>query len=209
MQGAETPVAIELVIAIDTSASVDRREFTLQLNGLAQAFRDPDVIRAVENLGRLGAAVTVIQFGGAGDTKVSIPWTHIEGARDAKAVSYLLSLVRRWHTASETSIGSAIGDGMALIASNHYDGQRRVIDISGDGRHNGSADLNAARTAARTAGIVINGLPIDAEDQTLSAYYQSEVIAGAGAFIQPADGFDDFARAIREKLIRELQPPES
>jgi hypothetical protein len=27
--------------------------------------------------------------------------------------------------------------------------------------------------------------------------------------VQPADDFEDYARAIREKLIREFQPPES
>ena len=38
---AETPVELELVLAIDTSSSVDTREFSLQVGGYAAAFREP------------------------------------------------------------------------------------------------------------------------------------------------------------------------
>src|SRR6476661_8555064 len=40
------PAAVELVLALDSSASVDRDEFALEVNGLSQAFRDPEVIRS-------------------------------------------------------------------------------------------------------------------------------------------------------------------
>ena len=36
-----TAVELELVLAVDTSASVDNKEYRLQMNGVAQAFRDP------------------------------------------------------------------------------------------------------------------------------------------------------------------------
>src|SRR4029078_12803776 len=58
------PVAVELVLALEGSASVDRNEFALEVDGLAAAFRDPEVIAAVENLKPLGAAIAVIQWGG-------------------------------------------------------------------------------------------------------------------------------------------------
>ena len=64
----ETRVAIELVLALDSSASVDRTEFQLQLDGLAQAFRDPEVLQAVDNLKPLGVAVAVLQWGAPGET---------------------------------------------------------------------------------------------------------------------------------------------
>ena len=37
-------------------------------------------------------------------------------------------------------------------------------------------------------------------------YYQEKVIGGPGAFVEQADGFEDYADAIRRKLIRELAP---
>ena len=57
----QTRVAIELVLALDSSASVDRLEFQQQLDGLSLAFRDPDVLQAVENLQPMGVAIAVLQ----------------------------------------------------------------------------------------------------------------------------------------------------
>ena len=37
------PVDLELVLAVDSSSSVSPGEFNLQMQGLAQAFRSPDV----------------------------------------------------------------------------------------------------------------------------------------------------------------------
>ena len=202
-------VAIELVLALDSSASVDRAEFQLQLDGLAAAFRDPDVLAAVDRLQPLGAAVAVIQWGGPGETRTVLPFTHLENTRDAKAFGFRIGLIRRWMRASSTSIATAIDDSAALIISNGFDGQRLVIDVSGDGPDNGSADLDAARRRARMAGITVNGLAIEAEDKTLHDYYRHRVIVGADSFVEPARGFEDFARAIKEKLLRELRPLES
>jgi hypothetical protein len=202
----ETPVAVELVLALDSSASVDGEEFALQLEGLAIAFRDPDVQRAVEDLKPLGAAVAVLQWGAPGETRIVLPFTHLESARDAKAFGFRIGLVRRWMRASATSIASGIADSAALIASNEFDGFRKVIDISGDGEDNGGLDLEAARQAAKAQGIVINGLPIMADLPDLDRYYRDRVIIGADSFVEPARDFEDYIRAIREKLLKELRP---
>ena len=202
----ETPVVIELVLALDSSASVDAREFQLQNEGIALAFRDPEVLQAVDNLKPFGAAIAIVQWGGAGETQVVLPFTHIENARDAKAFGFRVSLVRRWMRASSTSIATGIADAHALIESNAYDGQRKVIDVSGDGPDNSGDDLEGARKNALASGITINGLSIEAEETDLHAYYLDHVIIGADSFVEPAEGFEDFARAIREKLLRELRP---
>ncbi len=55
-------------------------------------------------------------------------------------------------------------------------------------------------------GIIINGLPIMADDEGLAEYYESSVIVGAEAFTEPARDFNDYARAIKEKLLKELRP---
>lgn len=202
----KTPVVIELVLALDSSASVDAREFELQNEGIALAFRHPEVLEAVDNLKPFGAAIAIIQWGGAGETQVVLPFTHIENARDAKAFGFRVSLVRRWMRASSTSIAAGIADAHALIESNAYEGQRKVIDVSGDGPDNSSDDLEGARNSALASGITVNGLSIEAEETDLHAYYLDHVIIGADSFVEPAEGFDDFARAIKEKLLRELRP---
>ena len=201
-----TPVAIELVLALDSSASVDREEFQLQLDGLALAFRDAEVQQAIEHLKPFGAAVAVLQWGAPGETRIVLPFTHLESARDSKAFGFRIGLIRRWMRASATSIATAIDDSTALIETNAFDGQRRVIDVSGDGPDNAGGDLEAARQRADALRIVINGLPIMADQDGLDVYYRDNVIIGPDAFIEPARDFEDYIRAIREKLLRELRP---
>jgi len=204
-----SPVAIELALALDSSASVDRDEFRLQLDGLAFALRDPDVLAAVEALQPQGVAIAVIQWGGPGDTRVVVPFTYLASKRDAKALAYLISLIQRWHRASETSIATAIEDSARLLEANEFDGVRNVIDISGDGVHNSIANLAAARRLAANKGITVNGLAIEGDDKTLSTYYRDNVIVGADSFVEKARDFEDFARTMREKLLKELRPLES
>lgn len=74
-----------------------------------------------------------------------------------------------------------------------------------------------AKLIARDSGITINGLPILSDNfPALDEYYRDEVITAPGAFVEKADGFADFGRAIRKKLLREMQsqlafdfPPEN
>ncbi len=202
----ETVVNVELLLALDTSASVSRQEFELQLQGIAQAFRDPDVIEAVENLRPRGVAVGVMQWGGPGESRVILPFTHILSAQDAKAFGFLVGRSYRFIGATATSIVTAIEVGVALIESNAFDGERRVIDISGDGKDNSGLSLPEARAIADRARVVVNGLAIEADEPALGAYYRDNVITGPDAFVETASGFDDFARAMAEKLVRELRP---
>lgn len=200
------PVAVELVLALDASASMDRAEFDLQLKGLAAAFRDAGVLEALANIGPKGVAVAVTQWGGDREAKIILPFTTLRSARDARAFGFRVSRARRAFTASSTSIATAIQHGVEMIDKNAFVGERRVIDVSGDGMDNGGLDLDQARDAALASGIVVNGLPIDADSVGLAAYYRNNVIVGTDSFIEPATDFSDYARAIREKLIRELRP---
>lgn len=200
------PVAIELVLALDSSASVDREEFQLQLDGLALAFRDAEVQQAIELLKPFGAAVAVVQWGAPGETRIVLPFTHLESARDSKAFGFRIGLIRRWMRASATSIATALDDSISLIETNDFDGQRHVIDVSGDGPDNAGGDLEAARQRANAARIVVNGLPIMADQEGLDIYYRDNVIIGPDSFIEPARDFEDYVRAIREKLLKELRP---
>lgn len=200
------PVALELVLALDSSASVDTKEFKLQLRGLARAFGDHDVSAAVANLAPLGVAVSVIQWGGAGETRLIIPFTVLRSKAEAIAFGLRIAHGRRRIRATDTSIATAIHDSQALLDKNDFDGQRSVIDISGDGPDNSGLDIEGARQSAKAAHITINGLPIEADETTVTKYYREHVIIGADAFVEPAKNFEDYARAIRAKLLRELLP---
>ena len=58
--------------------------------------------------------------------------------------------------------------------------------------------------------ITVNGLVVNAADFEgelgLIAFYRAEVLHGPGAFLEIANGFADYERAMRRKLERELMP---
>jgi len=70
---AETAVSIELVFAVDTSYSVNAFEFDLQMTGIADAFRNPEIIDLIGQ--QDGVAVTLFQWSsGEIDERYMIPW---------------------------------------------------------------------------------------------------------------------------------------
>ena len=102
--------------------------------------------------------------------------------------------------------------GSQLIASNDFDGLRKVIDVSGDGPNNQGRPVTRARDAVLLEGITINGLPLMTREgmgsrwhlDDLDIYYQACVTGGPGSFVIPVTGWDDFAAAVRKKLVLEI-----
>ena len=106
-----------------------------------------------------------------------------------------------------TALGGAIRHATELLETNGFDGARRTIDISGDGRNNTRPVLGAPRQRAQALGITVNGLAIESDDARLTGYFADTVIVGAEAFVETAADYSDFARAILRKLLREIAPP--
>jgi hypothetical protein len=71
-------------------------------------------------------------------------------------------------------------------------------------RRQHSISLLQARRRAEEMGVTINGLVISDEEADLATYYNKRVIMGPNKFVMDIRNFEDFARAIRLKLIREL-----
>jgi len=197
-------VGTALVLLIDVSGSIDNTEYELQKDGVATAFRDPAVVKAIWNqpFGRM--AVAVVEW--SDNATVVIPWTIIEDDAGSARFASLVAGIDRTSRGS-TALGSAIAFAIDLFDSCGCEAARRVIDVSGDGVNNSGALSSAAgRDLAVERGVVVNGLPItgDGSDVGLYEHYDSEVKGGQGAFIVEAKGFDDFARAIRQKLVLEI-----
>jgi len=81
------------------------------------------------------------------------------------------------------------------------------MDISGDGRTNQGIQTAPMRDAAVAQGVTVNGLAILNEDPSVDSYFLANVIGGSGAFVMTATDYNDFARAIRLKLLREISGP--
>ena len=127
--------------------------------------------------------------------------------------------------------GGIIGLSAAYYLSE--DGWDVTLLERGDGTDNCSPDTatDAERDALVALDTTINGLPIieragevvgagayrapgnafealppprNDEALTLDLWYGRHVIGGAGAFVLPAHGYNDFGRAMRQKFVTEI-----
>lgn len=199
---AEEPVDLALVLAVDSSGSVSPHEFMLQMRGLAEAFRSPGVVKAIETAAPNGIAVNLMQWSSTDEQGQAFGWLAVRDAQSAARVAELIDRTPRLVEDGATAIGPALDHAARLVLG--VPANRRVIDLSGDGRDNQSGEVLVGRLKAIEAGITVNGLAILNEDSLLEAYYLTEVIGGEGAFVLVADDYDDFARAIEIKLIKEI-----
>ena len=197
-------VDLELLLAVDISLSVSSSEYNLQMQGLAEAFRNPAVHRAIQAAGDHGIAVSIMQWSDRSQQHMSVPWTRIRGEGQALELASLIAATPRAFGGAGTSIGGAIKAALPRFFENDFVAPRRVIDISGDGGDNRGPSPEYLRSSARSAGVTINGLAILNEDTNLDLYYERRVIVGTGAFVIAAADYEDFARAIITKLVREI-----
>ena len=204
-------VDVALVIATDVSYSVDENEARFQREGAIAAFRNPEVVKAIQAgaLGRI--AVAYIDFSSYSTNKIIAAWHIVHDKASAEAFADLLAIAPRT-LGVQTSISSGLEMAELLLDTSGYAATKRVIDVSGDGPNNEGHLVDKVRDEIVAKGIVINGLPImTPADQfdvyylpDLDKYYAGCVIGGPGAFIQVAHGFEDLARALRRKLIQEI-----
>ena len=213
---ADTNVDLELVLAVDVSWSMDPEEQRLQRDGYIGAFRDPQIIKAIQSGPQGRIAVTYVEWAGPEIHFVVVPWMLVDGAKAAQELASRLA-ERQISRHRMTSISSALQFSARQFDASPYRGLRRVIDVSGDGPNNsGPSPVTMVRDELVKRGIIINGLPIilkvgqnngfgwgqDISD--LDAYYAQCVIGGPGSFSIPIRKSEEFATATRQKLLQEI-----
>jgi Protein of unknown function (DUF1194) len=211
---AQTPVDVELVLAVDMSQSMDPGEHELQRSGYLSALLHPDVLDAIRDGIHGRVAITYVEWGGPAAQAVRVPWTLIEDEASAKAFVEALA-ARPIQTISGTSISGALAFAATLFENNGYDGFRRVIDVSGDGPNSSGEPVAPTRDALLRQALIINGLPIMLREPgytpwsipDLDIYYADCVIGGPGSFVLPVDDPAQLADAIRQKLVLEIAGP--
>jgi hypothetical protein len=201
---AQVAVDLHLVLAVDASGSVDFTRFELQRRGYVAAFRSPQVLQAIRGGENQSIAVAMVQWTGPLLQAEIVPWTQIKDQASANSVAALVETTPRRLFGGGTSISGAIDYAMRWFPQSPFKGERRVIDISGDGSNNGGRSVIRARDEAVRADVNINGLPILAWEPYLDQYYKENVIGGPGAFMIVAKDFDTFADAILKKMIIEI-----
>ena len=208
---ADTWVDLQLVLAVDVSRSIDEVEAELQRRGYTEALTNQAVIDAILSGEHKRIVLCYAEWAGTHYQAVVIDWTLIDSANAARGFADKLAEAPRT-SQSWTAVGAGLAFAAQRFDTSGYDSRRRVIDISGDGRTNDGPPAEMVRDKLVNQGIVINGLPVMMNranfgrpaDAGLDKYYEENVIGGPGAFMIVAANFDDFGRAVRSKLIREI-----
>src|ERR1041384_6538696 len=137
-------VDVELVLAVDISYSMDRDELALQRDGYIEAINSPEFLNALKGGMHGRVAITYVEWAGASEQRILVPWRLIDGPATAAAVTAEIGRapIRR---AYRTSISGALRFAAPLFDDNGYTGIRRVIDVSGDGTNNQGPLVNVIR----------------------------------------------------------------
>jgi hypothetical protein len=203
-----TPVSLELVLLVDVSGSIDSGEFALQQSGYASAF-NTNVANAFGTATPPAPfAVTLIYWSGANQQQVGVDWTLIDDAASAMAFGAAVAGTSRPFNGLTAPADAIQYARMYSFAGNGYEGDRLVIDVSGDGQRNdgGNDTFGQATAAHNSQGITINGLVILGE-AGVQTWYQDNIVTPGGGFLMVANDFGDFGDAIADKISYEVSPP--
>lgn len=200
------PCRLALLLALDISVSVDATEDALQRQGVAAALIAPEVQKAFFS-SPMPVALAVYEWSGRDAQNVLQPWRLIQSEADLYSVASQISRSTRSDTSSATAMGHALAFGATLMQQ-APPCLFHTIDLSGDGSNNDGYGPQIAYRHFPFENVVVNGLVINAADFEgelfLIPFFENNVLHGPGAFLEIAQGFDDFERAMRRKLEREL-----
>lgn len=200
---------LALVLALDVSASVDADEYGLQTGGMARALTSPQVSGILLSDPANPVAIAVFVWSGPRDQALVADWTLVT---DAGTLSGLADRIARYPRRiifdGRTAIGTALRQA-AFLHSTAPTCDRQVVDLATDGRNNAGTDPQDIADSSDFDAVTINGLAIEggapAAEASLARYLRLRVARGADSFVEIAESYGDFERAMTRKLIRELQ----
>ncbi len=200
---AVTMVGVELQLLVDVSGSISAAEYALQKAGYASAFMDLGIIGNIEAQPG-GVAVQYVEWAGKAQQKIVVDWTLLTDAASSNAFAAAILAAPRSFKSGLTGVQGVLSFGAPLFASNDFDGDELITDISGDGRCNdpGVGLCGVAGQAAMTAaGVKVNGLVIGTTPSVL-AYYSSDVVTNGG-IVYNAKVIADFEDVVTTKISDE------
>lgn len=199
---------LALLLALDVSSSVDPAEDRLQRGGVVAALTAPEVVEAFFATDQ-PVALAVYEWSGRYQHDVLLDWTIIDSHLRLIEAAETVAASVRGHANYPTAMGYALGRGARLFDA-APECLRKTLDMAGDGQNNDGFGPQVAYRAFPFDDITVNGLVVNGADFEgevgLIAYYRAEVLHGPGAFLEIANGFADYERAMRRKLVRELSP---
>jgi len=201
---AASDCTLALVLAADTSSSIDAEEYAAQMEGLADAFRAPILREALLGNPDIHIRATVVHWSGYRHQEQVVPWTALTGPAEIDGFAARIAAVPRRHDDQATSLGKGLEFSARLLRGQPCD--RHLIDVTGDGINNHGIGPDYFARRGDFAGITINGLVIRGATPDPEPHFRADVARGPGAFVIAVGGYAEYADAILEKLLREISP---
>ena len=209
-------VEVQLVLAMDASGSMSDEEWKIQVQATAAALLSTQVrsaIRCKSPNGNPSVAIAVIDFSDQG--KIRIPWVDLrptscsqpdpEFDRKIEALAAQIATLPR-DSSGSTHLGNMMEFSLAVFANAPWKPtERRVLDVSGDGKNNGGVPVQPGREALMKFGVTINGIAIVNEEADLDVYYRAEVVSNPTVGIKAEDGRSTSVQGQVWQVARNLQ----
>ena len=185
-----------MAIVLDASGSVNASQWQLMLDGYSRGLASPEVIQAIVADG--GMAVCVIHYD---DSPVLvIEWRRLATEQDVhRFASDFRAMERQGYLSTAT--GTAILMATRQLAPMNV--ENKLINISTDGPSNYGFDPRIARDQAQSMDIRINCVGIITQTGDPTEWLEENIKTEDG-FVVVANGWQDFQRAIKRKLVMEL-----
>ena len=196
---------LALVVALDVSRSVDKAEYRLMRDGIASAFVDDEVMELIQWMPG-GVMVTITQWGGSGQQRQAVGWHRLHDKASVIGFVEAFTGLTRGYWMADTSVSEALLHADAMFNRSVAGCRRRVIDVSGDGISNAGPEVAPIARAIGFKGVTINGLVVSGARPDPVSYFIDRVIGGPFSFVEVADSYADYPRAMKRKLLREMTP---
>jgi Protein of unknown function (DUF1194) len=198
--GAECRLA--LALGFDVSRSVDYGDYRIQRDGILAALTDPGIREAILKP-KDDVALAIFEWSGVDHQKLILDWTLVQSQADLDGVVVAFAAAVRDDVPRATGLGTALVYAGGLMDA-APDCAARVLDMSGDGRNNVGIGPDDAYAERDFGDVMVNGLAIAGHESDIADYYAAHVIRGRGAFVEAVAKHEDFPKAFRRKLEREL-----
>jgi hypothetical protein len=229
----EMQVDTALLLSVDVSSSVDEHRYQLQMEGIAKALEDQGVIDAITG-GPNGAILIGMMTWADKPTfnipwtRIS----NKDEARKLAAKVRKLPLQTGEFTCM-TRMMRSVNDKVVTQIPAHATRVVVDVSGDGPENCNADEPIDSVRDELVQSGVTVNGLPINEGDPsapvgegayrapgtgfegsqlqptehvptTIEQWYRAHVMGGTGAFVIPANGYEDFERAMRQKFVIEI-----
>ena len=199
-----------IVTGLDISGSIEARDADIQIDGISQAIRAPEIIAAIQrgHYRRIGFAVFVWADGAY---PVLASWSVISSPEDALETSEevahrlraMLDSGIMLRLGALTDVSNAIEYGGEMLRSAPFPTNSRILNIVGNGIDNVGAGPRQARDRLVAQGIVINAVALG-YDRAIFEYFHQEVIGGETSFVLRANDPEELVDVLARKFVTEI-----